>query len=233
MKEKTYKEKDIKKLLSQKPVQDSCNVFQVENGIEKINRDVLFDIQRFHHVMFPIGNVDEEQIKWLHEKQEKIELSQLPNGIIYYQEYPIGVMYPKYFKGYQKFSELYTEETSLLFKNLKQSVINNIELLENGIYNYDFTMSNILYNQEDVQLIDLDGKYISKHQSLQRVYSYYIIGMIGQIVKKIEMQYDEYSRELAYQELRNVLSRIPSIPMKIDYPILLLDEIEQRKILKR
>ena len=94
MKIKTYRGRELKKLLSQKTVNDSCNVFKTNSGIEKIYKDVLFDLQRFSHVMMPISVVDEEQIKWLHEKQDVILTSTLPNGIIYFEHYPIGVMYP-------------------------------------------------------------------------------------------------------------------------------------------
>jgi hypothetical protein len=140
-------------------------------------------------------------------------------------------MYPKYFKGYKSFNELYTEQTNLFFENLKQSINKNIELMENGIYNYDFTMGNILYKNDDVQLIDLDGKYISKGQSYHRVYSYYMIGLINQIIRKIESQYDDYNKRLALEELRNIITKIPSIPMKIDYPLTILDRVEEAQIL--
>ena len=50
--------------------------------------------------------------------------------------------------------------------------------------------------------------------------------MISQIIKKIESQYTGIEQKLALSELRNILSRVPSSPMKIDYPIILLDEIE-------
>lgn len=233
MKVKTYNERDLKKLLSQKPVNDSCNVFKVGYGVEKINKDILFDLQRFYHIMMPVAQIDEEQIKWLCEKQENISSTTLPNGVIYYEQYPIGVMYPRCYEGYKSFNELYKEDTKLFLENLKQSVIKNIELINNGIYNYDFTMSNILFKGEDVQLIDLDGKYISKCESVQRVYSYYMIGLINQIIKKIDSQYNKHEKELAIIELKAILSKIPSIPMQIDYPILILEEIQKAQILKR
>ncbi|MBQ7790522.1 MAG: hypothetical protein IJ399_04585 [Bacilli bacterium] len=233
MKIKTYRGRELKKLLSQKTVNDSCNVFKTNSGIEKIYKDVLFDLQRFSHVMMPISVVDEEQIKWLHEKQDVILTSTLPNGIIYFEHYPIGVMYPKCFEGYKSFNEIHNEETSVFFENFKTALVNNIELMNNGIYNYDFTMGNILYKEDDVRLIDLDGKYISKRKDYQKVYTYFMVGMISQIVKKIESQYSGIEQKLALSELRNILSRVPSSPMEIDYPIILLDEIEDSQILKR
>lgn len=233
MKEKVYKERDIKRLISQKPIADSCNVFVVENTIEKIYKDVLFDLQRFYFMMIPSSLVNPEQIKWLCEKQENIFSSILPNGIIYYEQLPIGVIYPKYFENYKSFNEIYSEETSILLDNLKKAINKNIELMNNGIYNYDFTMGNILYKEDDVQLIDLDGKYISKRQDIRKVYSYFIVGMLNQIIKKIDLQYDDYGKQLALNELKAILSRIPSNPMNVDYPFVVLQEIEDAQILKR
>ena len=60
-----------------------------------------------------------------------------------------------------------------------------------------------------------------------------MVGMISQIVKKIESQYSGIEQKLPLSELRNILSRVPSSPMEIDYPIILLDEIEDSQILKR
>lgn len=230
---KTYKERDLKKLISQKPIGESCNVFKVDNGVEKINKDLLFDLRRFYHIMMPISLVDAEQIKWLHEKQENISSSKLPNGIIEFEHKPIGVIYPQYFENYKTFNEIYKEATDLFFENFKQAISKNIELMNNGIYNYDFTMGNILYKIDDVQLIDLDGKYISKRQDYHKVYLYFMMGLLTQIIKKIETEYDEYNQKLALAELRAILCSIPNQETKIDYPYQVLEEVEDAQILKR
>lgn len=47
-----------------------------------------------------------------------------------------------------------------------------------GVYNYDLNVNNVLYNYNDVQLIDLDGKYIkidfNNKVDYNRMYSYFL-----------------------------------------------------------
>lgn len=47
-----------------------------------------------------------------------------------------------------------------------------------GVYNYDLNVNNVLYYCNDVQLIDLDGKYIkidfNNKVDYNRMYSYFL-----------------------------------------------------------
>lgn len=51
-------------------------------------------------------------------------------------------------------------------------------MINNGVYNYDLNVNNVLYNYNDVQLIDLDGKYIkidfNNKVDYNRMYSYFL-----------------------------------------------------------
>ena len=51
-------------------------------------------------------------------------------------------------------------------------------MVNNGVYNYDLNVNNVLYNYNDVQLIDLDGKYIkidfNNKVDYNRMYSYFL-----------------------------------------------------------
>ncbi len=51
-------------------------------------------------------------------------------------------------------------------------------MINNGVYNYDLNVNNVLYYCNDVQLIDLDGKYIkidfNNKVDYNRMYSYFL-----------------------------------------------------------
>ena len=51
-------------------------------------------------------------------------------------------------------------------------------MINNGVYNYDLNVNNVLYNYNDVQLIVLDGKYIkidfNNKVDYNRMYSYFL-----------------------------------------------------------
>ena len=51
MKIKTYTQREMKKLLSQHPIRGSFNVYQIDEHLEKIYKDVMFDLQKYCHIM--------------------------------------------------------------------------------------------------------------------------------------------------------------------------------------
>lgn len=229
---KTYQRKEIKKLIKQKPVPGTFNIFDTGLGIIKIYKDVMADLLQYGTLIYPFGLVNPEQIEWLVSKQSYVKGSKLPNGIVYLEEIPIGVMYPEYFKGYSNFDSISEEETPLMMSNFRLASDKNIELVSNGIFNVDLSMQNILYKGNNVELVDLDGKYIYPKESYIRVYSYFVYGMMKQIYDKISTQYPEEEAKRAIKELQKRIDYLEKKGMTIEYPHQVLDEVEKSQILR-
>ena len=229
---KTMDKKEIKQLLKSKPVDGSFNVFKENDGIIKIYKDPMFELERYATVIFPGSQVQEEQIYWLESKQPLVKGSNLPNGIVYYERLPIGVMYPKYFEGYKNFYHLHEESVETMIRNFRTAIDKNMELIRNGIFNFDFTMHNILYKGNDVQLIDLDGKYVTDRLSVARVYSYFVYGMMNEIYDKVKLLYGEKEALKIIRELTKLVDSIPLDNESFNYPHTVLDEVEKTQILK-
>ena len=232
MRIKILDKKEIKELLKSAPVAGSFNVFEDNGGIIKIYKDPMFELERYATVIFPGSLVSEEQIHWLESKQSSITGSTLPNGIIYYEKLPIGVMYPKYFEGYKNFYHLHEESVETMIRNFRTAIDKNMELIQNGIYNFDFTMHNILYKGNDVQLIDLDGKYVTDKLSVARVYSYFVYGMMNEIYDKVRELYGEKEALIIIKKLTKIVDTVPLDNSSFDYAHTVLDEVEKTQILK-
>lgn len=229
---KTLDKKDVKSLLKSKPVAGSFNVFKDGDSIIKIYKDPMFELERYATVIFPGSLVNEEQIYWLESKQSLITGSNLPNGIVYYEKLPIGVTYPRYFEGYKNFYHLHEESVETMIRNFRTSIDKNMELIRNGIYNFDFTMHNILYHENDVQLIDLDGKYVTDKLSVARVYSYFVYGMMNEIYDKVKSLYGEKEALIIIKELTKLVDSIPLDNESLNYPHTVLDEVEKTQVLR-
>lgn len=232
MQTKCFDRREIKKLVKSNPVRGSFNIFQNGTGIIKIYKDVMSDLLKYNTVVFPFGVVDPKQIEWLSGLQCYISGSTLPNGIIYYENYPIGVMYEKYFEGYDNFNNLFHEEFELMFKNFRSAVSKNIELMNNGIYNQDLNMQNILYSSSDVELIDLDGKYIYPELPYIKVYSFFVYGMMKQIVERVSLIYGEEEAKKISLEIKKLMRKLDYKANSIDYPYYVLDEAWESCVLR-
>lgn len=200
----------------------------------KIDIEFIDDFIRKHAITKGHYGVDRNQIEWLSSKQDNIKKTTLPNGVIVFDGIDIGVIYPKFFVNYKNFKNLEREDSILLLKNLRTAILNNEELLMNGIYNQNLLSKNILYKDEDVQLIDLDGKYIKKEASYSTGYEYFLKEMYKLIDNNLRNHCrghaSEYSkRMLALQEiLKNYRSDIN----QFDCPRRVLKTIEKENILR-
>lgn len=174
---------------------------------------------------------DVSQIEYLSEKQRNVHKSYLPSGVLYYDFFPSGVIYPYYFEGYTTFENLYKEDEKIIFNNLRQALINNLELVKNNIRNRDLAFKNIMYKNDNVQLIDLDGKLIdiTGSVSFSQMYQYFLIDLYHSLQKKTDLLYPNDSE---------VFKEIDSL-FKIKYdeideycPFRIIDEVEKKRILK-
>lgn len=231
MQTKRFDRREIKKLIKSKPVPGSFNIFENGCGIIKIYKDVMADLLSYGTLIFPFGLADPKQIEWLSSMQGRISCSTLPKGVVYYENYPIGVMYEKYFKGYVSFNKMHQESFDLMFSNFRSSVDKNIELMSNGIFNQDLGMQNILYSSNDVELIDLDGKYIYPELPLAKVYSYYVYGMMKLIVDKVTLLHGEDEAKRVASEIKKIMKSFDKQIECFDYPHMVLDEVEKSCIL--
>lgn len=227
----SYNKKGIKELLS-KHSTSVFNVFEVNGTTQKIYKDVMFDLEKYHRVVRPFSYANIDQLEWLSAQQAYIKSTSLPNGVIITDNYPVGVCYPKYFFDYENFHYLITKSPQLVLANLRQAVEKNIELMERGIHNYDFVFNNILFKGDDVQLIDIDGKYVSSYPSYRRVYAYFLPEMIGLLYAIVNQQYDEKDAKKIINEFRERIEKINTKEIPIDYPCKILDELEKTQILR-
>ena len=173
-----------------------------------------------------------DQIDWLSNIGRRIKYSYLPEGIISYEHTPVGVIYPRYFEGYDSLLELSNEDSDILLSNMRMAILNNIELTDNGIYNTDFAGKNVLYKDNDVELIDIDGKHVKRaeNSNYNQAYGYFIPDMYRIIYEKLVRIYGkENSKEIA-NELRTLFKSYTY--MNRETPLEIMDEVEKMRILK-
>jgi len=235
METKKLSKLELKSLIKQGSINNGT-IYNTDGKKYKIDREFLEDFVRKHVVTRNHYGVDREQIEWLMSKQKDIKHTTLPNGIITYEGVDVGVIYPRFFYGYKNFHSLPREEEILILKNLRTAIANNEELLRNGIFNENFLNREIIYSGDDVQLINIDGKYIKKEgmTTYSSVYSYFLNDLYKMLnealLLKCRGHASEYSRcILALRDILNNRSDINTI----DCPRNVLDEIEKERILKR
>ena len=100
--------------------------------------------------------------------------------------------------------------------------------MQNGIYNKDFINKNILYKGEDVQLIDLDGKYISNEYC--NTYEYFIDNLRTILMQKIRKGY-------SVKEFLEIMKEVDSIIKEgynssIDCPLQIVKKVEKMNVIK-
>lgn len=204
-----------------------------DNGrLIKFDKCFAHDMLKYKKIKTYYGEINIDQIYWLSSLRYKIKNSSLPEGILFYDHTPVGVLYPHYFEGYDILDNLFKEDSQLLLSNLRKSIINNIELTDNGIYNTDFALKNALYKNNNVELIDLDGKYIKSREqsSLNQVYSYFYVDMLDVIVKKLVRLYGIDETKRMIPELKKIIIR--NELCNRESPLHIVDEVEKLRILK-
>jgi hypothetical protein len=204
-------------------------LFRVGDELYKFDANFLYNLKYGFKM-----NVDPRQIEMLCDKQKYISKTKLPKGIVIYNDICLGVIYD-FFEGYSSFLDLHLEEFNLIFSNIRSAIDKNIELLENDIYNVDFTSRNILYKNSNVELIDLDGRYIrnSESSTIRSVYCYFLESIKSIFLEKMYgkcslEEYSEFVREIGYLCDSRKMGANPSF----DYPYDVVDEIEKSRILR-
>ena len=204
-------------------------LFRVGDELYKFDVNFLYNLKYGFKM-----DIDPNQIEMLCEKQKSISKTRLPKGIVIYDNVCLGVIYD-FFEGYKSFLDLHLEDLDLIFSNIRSAIDKNIELLENDIYNVDFTSRNILYREANVELIDLDGRYIrsSKSSTVRSVYCYFLESIkaifLENLYGKCSLEeYSEFVRELDFLCDSRKMGDNPSF----DYPYEVVDKIEKSRILK-
>ena len=209
-------------------------VISLNGAVHKLDRGKQSQMLEHRRIsIFDPESIDVKQIEWLSSMRFRIAKSNLPMGLGYYKNVPVSVLYPVLFSGYKNFNQLMDESGALVFDNLRTAYENNIELMENGIYNQDFAFKNILYDHRDVQLIDLDGRHIkdSKIGYVDYVYSYFIRDFYTNMRDRINALEDESHRKEALEALRSIFMQYKVIREK-EKPLELINEVEKMRILK-
>lgn len=99
------------------------------------------------------------QTKLLEKKQRDVLLSSFPKGIFYVNHIPSGIIL-NYHRDYRSLQNYFIKDYKEFLIILRRILIRIKELDDNDIYQRDLNLSNILYNNENVELIDLDGPFI-------------------------------------------------------------------------
>lgn len=214
-----------------------CDPMHLNHYLFRVGDELYkFDVNFLYNLKYGFKmDVDPGQIEMLCEKQKNVYKTRLPKGIVMYNSVVLGVIYD-YFDGYESFLSLHLEDLDLIFLNIRSAIDKNIELLDNDIYNVDFTSRNILYKGCDVELIDLDGRYIrnSKSSNVRSVYCYFLESIKAIFLGKLNgscslEEYSEFNREINYLCDCRKMGCNPSF----DYPYDVVDKIEKSKILRR
>ena len=210
------------------------NIFNdIETGrMIKLDKDSAREMKKRKSIRAYTPGIDPDQIQLLSEKQACINNTFLPSGVIYYHNLPIAVIYPKFFDNYKTFEDLHNEDESIIINNLKAAFYNNLELINNNIYNSDFAFKNVMYKDNSVELIDLDGKYIGNKDNftISEVYYYYLYDLYYCIERKLKSLDENYKNE-QLEELKKFIYK-HMWETKIDSPLQVIEEIEKKRILK-
>lgn len=197
--------------------------YVLNNKFLKFDKDYLDHFRKFNR-FDGTSSIDKVQIQMLCDRQEYIDDVYLPEGIIELNGKIVGVIYP-YFEGYKTFKNIKEESISRILSNFKKAIYYNEKLVQRGIYNLDLNANNVLYKDDDVKLIDLDGKYVivgdDKHISSAKIYSYFFFQLRKILLSKIEEC--EYTKE----ELKNIREFIIENTCLIseEDPLTLIDNI--------
>ena len=225
---------DLKGLIKQGSINNGT--IYCKNGKKiKLDRDFINDITRKHVMARGKYSVDFDQIAWLSSKQRDVQKSTLPSGLITYQGVDVGIIYPRFFEGYYDFKNISREDTIRILKNIRTAIMNNEELIDKGILNQGLICKNIIYKDDDVQLINLDGKYIKKEgmASYSSIYEYFLDDLYNVLEATLKVKCrghaSEYSKGVL--ALREILKYRADLN-KRDCPIRAIDEIERARILK-
>ena len=199
----------------------------------KLDKDHAYNMYAKKRITTSYDEIKVDQIEWLSSLRWKVKHSYLPEGILTFEHTPIGIIYPHYFDGYSELLDCSSESTDVMLNNLRQAIINNLELTDNDIYNADFAGKNVLYKNSDVELIDLDGRHIkrSSYSNFTQVYSYFIPDLFRIFVDKLISQYGkEHTKELL-TELRSAFPNPKNGFERLD-PLETIDRVEKMRILK-
>lgn len=140
-------------------------------------------------------NLTEQEVLTSNSLRNEIKLSTLPLSVIGCEGMLIGYIY-KYFEGYERFTEMYKESIDVILNNFYTLYINLKELFEHNIYHMDIKGDNVLYKENDVQIIDFDTKperYFRRDASLIEYVNQSYRETFEMILKKHFEYYNPYN----------------------------------------
>ena len=200
-------------------------IYDYHGRLLKFNPVFLED---FSKTKLPIHNygINIDQITWLNSMNGKVS-SSLPDGVILYNGALVGVTYPKIFYDYDVLTNVTKEEKILFFKNLKEAINKHIELISHGIYNKDFLAKNVLYKEDDVELIDLDGKYIKNTPC--NTYDFFANDLKSILLIKMRKSHTVKEYLEIKEEIDNMFNQ--HYGDTIDYPLQLVKKVEKMNVI--
>ncbi len=204
-----------------------------------LNDEVLYNLDKNCMILMNMDKkiksnatkIDDKQIEWLDSKRNLVKKSDLPCGVAYYHDIPVAVMYPFRNVNYKSFNNLYNEDDSLVFNNLKRSYYCNKELLNRGIYNIGFNFNNIVYDNKNVKLINLDSFNIKSGANYKEVYSNYLYNLKQLFLTKLLVNYERDEAIEIYHQYNSMFNDYNEY-MSIDYPLEVIKEMQRKLILK-
>lgn len=211
-------------------------VFKYKDRLIKLDR-VLYSLLRGSHEKFAdeifehhyrYGReemADPKQIELLASKQKNITLTKVPEGIVRVNGVIPGIIIP-YHKDHQELSLLPKDDYIKLLKILRKLVLSVKELADNEIAHHDLVHDNrwktmrgynIMYKDDNPQIIDLEGKLIAcgddfkdakemYHQLGDVILGYFKTNGLTTSLTKEQIE-DDKSAKFLIDELENKLKK--------------------------
>ena len=161
--------------------------------------------------------VNFKQLNYLMDKASNITLSKLPQGILYFNKVPVGIIQP-YFEKHKWLHYLEDISHKEMYYLTRNILLALRELEENGIYRLGINRNNIVYNGVKPELVDLCGSdlaYGENEELKQSVYCDYL-DLLYSLIKRQSFDanlFREFKDILSitnctYEECENVIKRL-------------------------
>lgn len=181
-----YSRKELYKLLKSKKIlalgtrgtvliNDDSTLLKIPKEVEFIHdyKSYLDSINSLKYKMYEFKESEINQKKFM-EIGNSFNFVDFASDILYLDDMYIGVII-KWYKGYCKLFDYPFVDDKELIEIVKYLIECNALLIKKGIYHLDLLFINILYNKNDLKIIDIDGdaiKYSSITNELYEHFSY-------------------------------------------------------------
>ena len=180
------------------------NLPEVEtSGYNHTHIYVDFDKKRFYKIDRCPNAFSACMISRLRKKQLEVMYTQFPLGRIFDQQIYVGSN-QVYFEGYKNFLSLYSHPDLFYQLGLFERLLRNLEELHKvGIHHQDLYDENILYKENQVQIVDWEGSYVLFSEGFNREEERKACLQLEWIFLQMVLQTTEYTTDLRERFLKH------------------------------